>query len=143
MDSSLSHGSIRTSRVSNATIDALRQEGPAKDEWKIVCFQKGGFSITVGRNSFSNERLVSEHPHRDCLWMHAMASRGSHVVLCLHGLAAPSDDVLQYAAALALKFSHSEARTVSVSLLRDVFKPDNAGIGIWKTRRPILVEVSE
>ena len=131
------------SRVSNATIDALRQDGPAKDEWKIVAFQKAGFAIIVGRNSFSNEKLVGEHPHRDCLWLHAMASRGSHVVLCTHEHPSPSDDVLQYAAALALKFSHSEARTVSVSLLRDVFKPDNAGPGIWKTRRPILVEVSE
>ena len=127
--------------MSNAIVDSLQKDGPSKDEWKIVCFQKDGFSITVGRNSFSNERIVSEHPHRECLWLHAMASRGSHVVLCLHGVNNPSDDVLQYAAALALKFSRSEARTVSVSLLRDVFKPDNAGPGIWKTRRPILLEV--
>ena len=124
-----------------AILDSLREEGPSKDIWKVVCFQKEGFSITVGRNSFSNEKMVSEHPHRDCLWLHAMASRGSHVVLCLNGKSNPGDHVLQYAAALALKFSHSEARTVSVSLLRDVFKPDNAGPGIWKTKRPILVEV--
>jgi predicted ribosome quality control (RQC) complex YloA/Tae2 family protein len=128
--------------LSSAIIESLKSEGPSKDEWKIVCFQKGGFSITVGRNSFSNERLVSEHPHRDCLWMHAMAARGSHLVLCLSGVPHPSDDIVQYAASLALRFSHSEARTVSVSLLRDVFKPDNAGPGIWKTRRPILVEVA-
>ena len=87
--------------------------------------------------------MISEHPHRDCLWFHAMAARGSHIILCQHEKGKPSDDVIQYAAALALKFSHSEARTVSVSLLRDVFKPDDAGPGIWKTRRPILVEVSE
>jgi len=129
--------------VSNAILDSLRQDGPAKDEWKIVCFQKEGFSITVGRNSFSNEKMISEHPHRSCIWLHAMASRGSHVILCQEGKGNPPDGVLQYAAALALKFSHSEARTVSVSLLRDVFKPDNAGIGIWKTKRPILVEVAE
>jgi len=134
---------VKPAPVTNAILDSLKQEGPQKDEWKVVCFQKDGFSITVGRNSFSNERIVSEHPHRDCFWLHAMAARGSHVVLCQEGRSAPSDDVIQYAASLALKFSHSEARTVSISLLRDVFKPENAGIGIWKTRRPILVEVSE
>ena len=129
--------------MSNTILDSLRQEVPAKDERKIVCFQRSGFPITVGRNSFSNELLVAEHPHRDCLWLHAMASRGSHVILCCFAKGNPTDDVLQYAASLALKFSHSEARTVSVSILRDVFKPENAGVGIWKTRRPILVEVAE
>lgn len=129
--------------MSSQVIDSLKAEGPAKDEWKVVCFQKNGYVITVGRNSFSNERLVHDHPHRGCLWLHAMAARGSHVVLCHESRENPSDEVVQYAARLALKFSHSEARTVSVSLLRDVFKPDNAGIGIWKTRRPIPVEVTE
>ena len=129
--------------MSNAILDSLRQDGPTKDEWKIVCFQKEGFAIIVGRNSFTNEKLVSEHEHRDCLWLHAMAARGSHAVLCQHDKPKPSDEVIQYAASLALKFSHSEGTTVQVSLLRDVFKPVNAGVGIWKTRRPILVEVSE
>ena len=128
--------------MSSAILDSLKDEGPSKDESKVVSFQKNGFSIQVGRNSFSNERIVADHPHRDCLWMHAMASRGSHVILCLNGHESPADDVLQYAASLALKFSHSEAHTVSVSLLRDVFKPENAGPGVWKTRRPVLIEVA-
>jgi predicted ribosome quality control (RQC) complex YloA/Tae2 family protein len=121
---------------------ASLQEGPTKDVWKVICFQKGGYSLIVGRNSFSNEKLVGEHPHRECLWLHAMAARGSHVILCLHEKTNPGDDVIQFAARLALKYSHSESTTVSVSLLRDVFKPDNAGPGIWKTRRPGLVEVT-
>ena len=130
------------SPVSNAIAQSLQQEGPTKDEWKVVNFQKEGFTIILGRNSFTNERIVAEHPHRECLWMHAMAAVGSHLILCVHDRQTPSDDVIQYACALALKFSKSEARTVSVSVLRDVFKPDNAGVGIWKTKRPILVEVA-
>ena len=129
--------------MSNVIADSVKAEGPSKDIWKVVCFQKEGFGIQVGRNAFSCEKIVSEHPHRHCLWLHAMAAVGSHVILCVDAKAAPSDSVLQYAARLALKFSHSEARTVTVSLLSDVFKPDNAGTGIWKTRRPILVEVVE
>lgn len=127
--------------MSEAILASLRTEGPSKDILKVVCFQKEGFSITVGRNSFSNEKMVLEHPHRDCLWMHATAAAGSHLILCLNGKSNPGDHVLQYAASLAIKFSHSESSTVSVSLLRDVFKPDNAGPGVWKTKRPILVEV--
>lgn len=127
----------------NTLLDSLQQEGPLKDEWKVISFQKNGFTITVGRNSFSNERIVSEHPHRDCYWFHALAAPGSHVILCHQGRLKPTDDVLRYAASLALKFSHSEARSVSASVLRDVFKPDDAGLGIWKTRRPILIEVAE
>lgn len=126
----------------NPVLDALRQEGPAKDVWKSLSFQKQGFMITVGRNSFTNERIVAEHPHRDCFWFHALAAPGSHVILCVDGHPNPSEDVLAYAAALALKFSHSEARSVSASVLRDVFKPDDAGPGIWKTRRPIPMEVA-
>jgi predicted ribosome quality control (RQC) complex YloA/Tae2 family protein len=99
--------------------------------------------IILGKNSFSNERLISEHPHRECLWLHAMAARGSHVILCLHDRPEPAEEILQYAAKLALEHSHSQARTVSVSLLRDVFKPDGSGIGIWKTSRSMSVEVSE
>lgn len=119
----------------------LRDPRPYKDDRRVLHFQYNGYMVLVGKNSFSNERLVSEHPHRDCLWMHAMASRGSHVIVCVHGLPEPDEHVIQYAARLALHHSHSEARTVSVSLLRDVFKPEDGGPGVFKTTRPTAVEV--
>lgn len=97
--------------------------------------------ILVGQNCFSNERLVAHHAHRDCLWMHAMAARGSHVVLCLNGNADPGDEVLQYAAKIALKHSHSEARTVSIALLKDVQKKDGFAIGVFKPSKSMTVEV--
>lgn len=70
-----------------------------------------------------------------------MASRGSHVILCIKERPDPSELIIQYAAALALDHSHSQARTVWISLLRDVFKPDNAGIGVWKTSKAESIEV--
>src|SRR5579863_8912316 len=97
----------------------------------------------MGRNSYSNERIVKEHPHRDCLWLHAMAARGAHVILCTFQKLEPDTETLQQAAKLALKNSHSQARTVSISLLKDVFKPHESGIGIWKTRRAMSIEVDE
>ena len=116
-------------------IQKLHDEAPRKDDRNILTFQSEGYLILVGRNAYSNERLIADHPHRDCLWMHAMAARGSHVVLCIHDLQEPSESVLQYAMKLALDHSHSEARTVAIALLRDVFKPEGGGTGVWKASR--------
>lgn len=99
--------------------------------------------IILGKNSFSNEKIINDHEHRECLWLHAMAARGSHVILCLYNRPEPPEEVLQYAARKALEHSHSQARTVSVSLLRDVFKPEGSGIGIFKTSKSISIEVDE
>ncbi len=99
--------------------------------------------VILGKNSYSNERVVADHPHKECLWLHAMAARGSHVILCIHEKPEPPEEVIQFAANLAIHHSHSQARTVSISLLRDVFKPDNANVGIWKTSKSMSVEVAE
>lgn len=129
--------------MTNAILEALRDERPSKDNRRILHFQFKGYIITLGKNSFSNERVVEDHPHKECLWLHAMSARGSHVILCLHGRPEPTEEIIQYAAKLALEHSRSEARTVSVSLLRDLFKPESAGIGIWKTSKQMSVEVAE
>jgi predicted ribosome quality control (RQC) complex YloA/Tae2 family protein len=127
----------------SSTIATLKDDTPTKDDRRILNFQHQGYMIILGKNSFSNERVVGEHPHRECLWLHAMAARGSHVILCVHERPDPPEEVITYAAKLALEHSHSQARTVSVSLLRDVFKPEGSGIGIWKTSRSMSVEVAE
>lgn len=127
--------------MSNAILASLRNNAPRKDDQNILTFQHEGYLIFVGRNSFSNERLVGSHEHRDCLWLHALAARGSHVVLCVNGRQDPSVSVIEYAASIALKHSHSNARTVSVALLRDVFKPEESGTGVWKTHKYESVEV--
>lgn len=121
-------------------LESLRDTTPHKDDRNIVTFQIEGYSVLIGRNAYSNERLISEHPHKECLWLHAMAARGSHVVLCVHGREDPPEAVLQYAAKLALENSHSQARTVSISLLRDLFKPDEGKIGVWKSSRQESLE---
>lgn len=129
--------------MGNAILEGLRNDQPSKDDRRILNFQFKGYLVILGKNSFSNERIIADHAHRECLWLHAMAARGSHVILCLHERPEPGEDVIQYAAALALEHSHSQARTVSVSLLRDVFKPDDSGVGIWKTSKSMSVEVAE
>lgn len=124
-------------------LQGLRDNLPSKDDRRVLNFQHKGYLVILGKNSFSNERIISDHPHRECLWLHAMAARGSHVILCLNNRPEPAEEVIQYAAKLALEHSHSQARTVSVSLLRDVFKPEGSGIGIFKTSKSVSVEVDE
>ena len=125
----------------NAILSSLKDESPKKDNQKILNFQNGGYVIHVGLNAFSNEHLVGDHPHRDCFWLHAMAARGSHVVLCVHNRPEPPDVVIQYAAGIALRFSKSEAKTVSIALLKDLFKPEDVSIGVWMTKKSASVEV--
>lgn len=127
----------------NAILEGLRDDRPSKDDHRILNFQHKGYLIILGKNSFSNERIVLDHAHRECLWMHAMAARGSHVILCIHDRTEPDEEILQFAARIALEHSHSQARTVSVSLLRDVFKPEGSGTGIWKTTKSVSIEVEE
>jgi predicted ribosome quality control (RQC) complex YloA/Tae2 family protein len=122
---------------------SLKDNAPRKNDQDIATFQFKGYLVMVGMNSYSNERLVSEHPHRGCLWMHAMAARGSHVVLCSHAKEEPSEEVIQYAAGLALKNSHSEALTVSVALLKDVYKPEGYGIGVFKPSKSASVDLEK
>lgn len=127
----------------NTLLSSLKSDIPSKDDRRILNFQHSGYMIILGKNSFSNEKIINDHEHRECLWLHAMAARGSHVILCLYNRPEPPEEVLQYAARKALEHSHSQARTVSVSLLRDVFKPEGSGIGIFKTSKSISIEVDE
>jgi predicted ribosome quality control (RQC) complex YloA/Tae2 family protein len=120
----------------------LKGSEPSKDDSRVLHYQFKGFMVLVGKNAFSNERLIAEHPHRDCLHLHAMAARGSHVILCTNGKSDVSEDVIQYAAALALKNSHSQARTVSMSFLKNLEKIDDQP-GLWKSKRSVSVEVLE
>lgn len=125
-----------------SVLSTLRSQVPTKDDQQILSFQFKGYLIMVGQNCYSNERLVAHHPHRDCIWMHAMAARGSHVVLCLSSNSSdPAEEILQYAAKIALKHSHSEARTVSVALLKDVQKKDGFGVGVFKPIKSMTLEV--
>lgn len=118
-----------------------RDASDTKDSNNVISFHSEGFVIYVGRNAESNEKLVAEHVHRTCIWMHALAARGSHVVICLAGQAQAPDTVVQYAGQLALKNSHSEGRTVKISRLEKVFKPEGGGPGVWKTSQSTTLEI--
>lgn len=110
---------------------------PPKDVYAVVEKNLDGYSAFVGQNALSNERLVVEHQHRHprCLWLHVVWASGSHVVLCIEGRSQEAhqlDPVIKAAGRLAIEYSKSKGNTcVRVARLRNIVKPDGAGVGIW------------
>lgn len=125
----------------NGILAKLHNAVPQKDDHNVLTFQFKTYVIQVGRNALSNERLIKDHGHPECIWLHALAARGSHVILCIHERLEPADEIIQFAAKLALDHSHSDARTVKIALIKDVFKPEGGGVGVWKTSQNTSVEV--
>lgn len=124
--------------MAESVLADLKDAVPTKDDRRIMHFQFRGYVILLGQNSFSNERMITEHPHRDCIWMHALAARGSHLILCVNQKPEPPHEVLSHAAFLALKYSKSEARTVNVAYLKDLV---NFSTGVYKPSRSTTMEV--
>lgn len=105
---------------------------PGKDSNRIIVREHEGYMIYVGQNAQSNEKIVKDHPHKSCIWLHALGSRGSHVVLChskIHDTF--SDAAIRKAAELALRFSRSKGKSVMFSRLEFVIKPANGATGVF------------
>lgn len=116
---------------------------PGKDNNKIKRFTFMGFHVFVGMNALSNEKLITEHTHKNCLWLHALGASGAHVILCAND----SDKVFdtqskRYAASLALKFSNRGSKVISVAPLEDVYKPQNSKAGVFRTWRSETITIS-
>ena len=107
----------------------------------IALFVKEDYPIYVGRNSQSNDALISRHSHPECLWFHISEGGGSHVVLCMDGKEDPSDDVIYYAASLAKRFSKSESMKIRYARIADVFKPEGNAVGVWRSQTLSLIEL--
>ena len=110
-------------------------------------FEKKGYLIYVGENADANDQLVASHPHRRCLWMHAVAARGAHVVLCLDGRNDVPEEVLQYAGEITIRYSKTEGRAIKVARLEKVFKPPTDdrhpnNKGQWITDHETIIEVA-
>lgn len=107
----------------------------------ISLFTKCDYSIFVGRNSESNDALISQHTHPLCIWFHIEEGGGSHVVLCVDGKPEPPDEVVHFAATLAKRFSKSESMKIRYANLEDVFKPQGAAFGVWKSKITAILDL--
>lgn len=124
---------------------AADQEMEYKDDAKkILVFDFLGYSVFVGCNAQANDQLVNDHKknHPKCLWMHVVGRKGAHIVLCRgdkDGEIQPI--VMRYAAGRTLKFSGIEKGRVTYAPLEDVYKPDQASHGIFRTWRTTEIEL--
>lgn len=101
-----------------------------------------GFMIYIGKNALTNERVVQEHPHRGCLWLHAMGAKGSHVVLCNGGKDLEfSDESIRRAGGLALRYSKSQSKMIIFTRLECIMKLPNASIGVFMPTQQVQIEI--
>lgn len=116
---------------------------PKKYNDKIKRYTFMGFHVFVGMNALSNEKLVTEHEHKSCMWLHALGASGAHVILCANGTGGDFDtSTKRYAASLALKFSDRSSKIVSIAPLEDVYKPKNSHSGVFRTWRSETITIS-
>lgn len=116
---------------------------PQKDALNILRVPIGAFFAFVGKNAMSNERLIADHKstHPHCLWLHALAAGGSHVILCLAGRETEvPDDVIKKAGKLALEYSRSRGTTVRIARVEKLSKPEGAGAGVWRASQFTTLE---
>jgi len=121
-----------------------RSSSPSKDDDRIITLQQDGFVVYIGANALSNEKIVNEHTHKECLWFHAWGAKGGHVILCHNGTKNVfGDEIVLFAARLALKHSRSSLNAVSFAKVGDLFKPEGAKDGIFKTHRSETIDIEE
>lgn len=112
-----------------------------KDDRNVNVYHYRGLTVLVGKNALSNEAIITEHEHPNCFWLHAESGKGAHVVLCCNGDPSlfENQDPLRFAAELALQYSKSRSGVVRYARLNDVYKPDGAGLGVFRTFQKTII----
>ncbi len=95
----------------------------------------------AGRNNIQNDKLTLKESRKTHTWLHAKDVHGSHVIIKLDN---PSNDVIEYAAKIAVK--HSEAKdsskvSVDYTLVKNVHKPSGSKPGkvIYTDYKTIII----
>lgn len=115
---------------------------PSKDNNRVIAREFKGYLVYIGQNALSNERIISEHKHMECCWLHALGARGSHVILCHAGIQDTfTDEAIRFAGELALRFSRSKAKAVMYARLDSVRKPPGAGVGVFHPQKVVQLDL--
>ena len=142
---------IRTELQETGLLRRTQGKRPGKKKQKpsepLRYESRDGFEILVGRNNTQNDELTFRTARRTDLWFHVKDLHGSHVILRCEG-AAPSDEAVHCAAALAARHSQSGdgGRTaVDYTMVRNVKKPSGAlpGRVIYTDYQTVIVQVGD
>ncbi|QCK14785.1 NFACT RNA binding domain-containing protein [Mangrovivirga cuniculi] len=75
-------------------------------------YEKDGFQIWVGKNASSNDELSLKYGYKEDLWLHAKDVPGSHVLIKHQSGREIPKTVIEFAAALAAKYSKRKNDTL-------------------------------
>jgi predicted ribosome quality control (RQC) complex YloA/Tae2 family protein len=122
---------IRQELEKSGYINHATSKKKYKDEEKLPPYNYtfGGVTILAGRNNTQNDKLTLKDSPKNYTWLHVKDYHGSHVIVLSDS---PSNELLEYAASIAVK--HSEAKgsskvSVDYTLVKNVHKPSGAKPG--------------
>lgn len=100
-------------------LEKLQQQSPVKpngrDRIPYREFTYKSWHIWVGKSAKDNDEMTFHHAHKNDLWLHTRHSTGSHVILRREGKSHIPNEIIEYAAALAARYSEEKhASLVSV-----------------------------
>ena len=104
-------------------------------------YEINGTTILVGKNNTQNDRLTLKESKKTYTWLHTKNVHGSHVIIQSDKV---SDEILLYAARLAVKHSQAKNSTkveVDYTLVKNVHKPAGAkpGMVIYTDYKTIII----
>ena len=126
----------------------LRREGKKREkirpEGPLQFTSTEGYAIRVGRNNLQNDELTFRSSAKTDIWLHALKSHGSHVIISCAGTQ-PGEETIAQAAALAAYYSQArEGSKVPVdwTLVKYVKKPAGArpGMVTYTNQHTVLAE---
>ena len=114
-----------------------------KDEESLgpYIYELNGIKVYAGRNNIQNDTLTLKEARKTYTWLHAKDVHGSHVIIASDN---PSNEVIEYAAKIAIK--HSEAKnsskvSVDYTKVKNVHKPSGSKPGkvIYTDYKTIII----
>ena len=116
-----------------------------KTTMNIMCENKDGFLIYIGKNNKQNDYIVSKIASKEDIWLHVQGNFGSHVLIKLKDKKEPDENIIYYAATLAAKYSNAGGdKKVEVLYCKRKYvrKPPAAPLGYvtYENEKTVIVD---
>ncbi len=116
-----------------------------KQTVNIMCEEKGGFQIYVGKNNKQNDYIISKIASKEDIWLHVHGNFGSHVLIKLKDKKEPDENIIYYAATLAAKYSNvntDKKAEVLYCKRKYIKKPPGAPLGYvtYENEKTVVVD---
>ncbi|MBR0414253.1 MAG: NFACT family protein [Clostridia bacterium] len=98
-----------------------KREKAPKELLPLLFQTSGGFSVKVGRNNLSNDKLTFKTAGGNDIWFHTKEVHGSHTVLFTNGRDVPQEDLVEAAGIGAYYSKARESSNVAVDYCRIKF----------------------